>query len=168
MVLEVAMRRALLLVLPCILNGVFAHGQAVPPPHAVEVSPGVRITLPAPWVVADRSTNGLEIAYPLTRKAGAVEPGVKPESGEQLITADARTTVVTEHRASHEAAVERLGQIAMEERKRPELLVIAGWPALERRSTATLPDPGETDTPMTAETIVATTAIAAGDVVILF
>jgi hypothetical protein len=110
----------------------------------------------------------LEIAYPLSGKRPEPPPNRKPESAEELTTADARIVITVETRSSHANAVERLAQIASEESVRPQLLVIAGWPAIHRQLTTPLPQPGETDSPRSATGIVTTTAIAVNVLVVRF
>jgi hypothetical protein len=136
--------------------------------QSVEVTTGVTVLLPAPWFVAERTTNAVEIVYPLkgeNRKL-RLKAGEKPRSAEQVTTAAARTTVEVQPYPSHAGALKRLAQIASETPERPSLTVIAGWPALERRRTAPLPNPGES--PATPENlaIFTTVAIASGTQVI--
>ena len=142
----------------------------VPPSQSVEVAQGVRVLVPAPWFVANRATNGIEIAYPRspTRRTPQVQPGEKPRSAEEVITAEARIVITVESQPSHDQAVEKLVETAAETAERPRLLVIAGWPAIQRRRTAPLPTPGEAQGAPTESATFITSSIAAGMLLIRF
>jgi len=161
------MRKAYLLLTSSIVS-TLAFGQAQPQSNQVEVVPGVSISIPAPWFLANRTSNGFEIAYPRSKKPSEAMPEEKPRSAEQLITADARVAIIVEHRSSHAKAVEQLAEIASEEAGRPQLLTIADWPAIHRQLTAPLPEPGEADSDEPVMSITATTAIAADTLVVRF
>src|SRR5579859_2000604 len=105
------MRKAYLLLTSSIVS-TLALGQAQPQSNQVEVVPGVSISIPAPWFLANRTSNGFEIAYPRSKKPSEAMPEEKPRSAEQLITADARVAIIVEHRSSHAKAVEQLAEIA--------------------------------------------------------
>jgi hypothetical protein len=138
-------------------------------PRQVEITKGVTVSFPAPWFIANRTRNAVEIAYPLqNERAAKPKQGEKPESAEQLISAEARIAVSWEQRRSHADAVARLVQIALEEQEQPQLVVIAGWPAIHRERKANLPNPGETEAPINAISIFVTTAIAMDTQVVRF
>ena len=142
----------------------------VPPSQSVEVAQGVRVLVPAPWFVANRATNGIEIAHPRssTRPAPPVQPGEKPRSAEELITAEARIVITVETQPTHDRAVEKLVEATEETAERSRLLVIAGWPAIQRRRTAPLPTPGEAQGTQTESATFLTSTIAAGTLLIRF
>src|SRR5712692_3200757 len=135
----------------------------------IEVTKGVSVTVPAPWFLANRTGNAVELAYPLQgRQPGRkLEQKEKPSTGEELVTAAARIAVSTEQRRSHEEALERLGNIASEQTERAELLVIAGWAAIHGKRTAPLPNPGAegAQTPQ-ANALFTTTAIAVDTLIV--
>jgi hypothetical protein len=137
-------------------------------PQQVEIAPGVSISIPAPWFVANQTTNGVEIQYPSSIQRPGPPPNEKHPNAAELITADARIAIVVEQRGTHANAIERLAQIAAEESERPQLLVIAGWPALQRERKGPLPNPGESDSPANVISTFATTAIAADTMVVRF
>lgn len=110
----------------------------------------------------------MEIQYPSSTRRAGPPPNEKHPSAEELITADARVTVVVEERGTHADALERLAQIAAEQPERPELLIIAGWPALQRERKGPLPNPGENESPKTVVGTFTTTAIAADTEVVNF
>ncbi len=146
-----------------------AQSQAAPPAsQQVQVVEGVSISVPAPWSLANRTTNGVEIEYPSSIQRPGPPPDEKHPNAEELITADARIAVVVEQRGTHTDALERLAQIAAEEPERSQLLVIAGWPALQRERKGPLPNPGESDSSVNVITTFATTAIAADTMVVRF
>lgn len=142
----------------------------IPPSQSVEVAQGVRVLVPAPWFVANRATNGIEIAYPRspTRRAPQVQPGEKPRSAEEVTTAEARIVITVETQPTHDRAVEKLVEATEETAERPRLLVIAGWPAIQRRRTAPLPTPGEAQGAQTESGTFVTSSIAAGTLLIRF
>jgi hypothetical protein len=64
----------------------------------VEVVQGVSVTIAAPWFLANRTRNAVEIAYPRSRERAQVvlSPGIKPETVNDLVTADARAVIQVE------------------------------------------------------------------------
>src|SRR5438552_4908371 len=137
----------------------------------VEVTKGVNVTIPAPWFLANRTGNAVELAYPLQGREPRRKPEQKekPTTGEEVVTAAARNADSIEQRRTHEEALERLGNIAAEQNERPELLVIAGWAAIHRKRTATLPNPGVEGTPAPqANALFTTTAIAVDTLIVRF
>jgi hypothetical protein len=87
------------------------------------------ITLPYPedWSEIDRTRNSVDLVKPGKEK-GAI---------------DARIQITTETRRDHAEGLRRLGEIAAEEKEIPQFVVIAGWPALQRRRIAPLARTGE-------------------------
>jgi hypothetical protein len=139
----------------------------------IEIAQGVRVIVPSPWFLAFRTGNSLQLLYPLQGSRQALrgpQGEEKPSSGESLITAEARISIRVETRLSHPEAVERLAQIASEVPERSDLVVIAGWPAIERRRMAPLPNPGEAERFYAAPalSLYATTAIAADTLLVRF
>jgi hypothetical protein len=157
--------RTSLLLLLSLLGHVLLLGEAKSP-QQVELAPGVTVSFPGPWELANQSSNGAEIVYPLSGKP-APEPDSKPDSAAQIITADAHIVMVVEQRDSHQDAMLRLVEIASEQPGNPKLLTIAGWPAIQIERTGPLPNPGEGDGETVNGTF-ATTAIAAAAMVIRF
>jgi hypothetical protein len=78
-----------------------------------------------------------------------------------LQTGSASIAVEVDALPSHAEAVKRLSLIASEAAEAPSLLVIAGWPAVERRRTGPLPSPGEAQSAAEGNATFITTAIAA-------
>jgi hypothetical protein len=151
---------------PCALGQI-----SVPKGQSVEVTTGVTVLLPAPWFLAERTQNAVEILYPLTGESSRLKPkpGAKPTLAEDLITMAARMTIEVQPYPSHSSTVKRLGRIASETEERSPLRIIAGWPAIERRRTAPLPNPGEAEGPPTGSIgVYITTAIAADTLIIRF
>jgi hypothetical protein len=75
--------------------------------------------------------------------------------------------IIIEHRRDHSEAVRRLAEIASEYSERATPLIIAGWPAIERRYRAIMPQSDE-DESIRIETSFGTTAVAVGTTVIRF
>ena len=156
---------ALCIVPQCVVS------QQKPATNSVEVSGGVSIVLPAPWSLASRATNAIEVVYPLSGKPAAAARAPSDSESEETFqppTADAHITILVEKRENHAEALDRLAEIASEEPGRPEMLAIADWPAIHRQFTAPLPQTGEKDSPYPVETVFTTTAIAAGEQIIRF
>jgi hypothetical protein len=138
---------------------------------SLEVTNGISVLAPVPWFLANRTRNAIEIAYPLPvgqKTDTKQKAGEKPTTGESLVSAAARMAVTVEQRRSHAEALQRLAQIASESEVHPALVVIAGWPAIERRREAPLPNPGETKEPSTRMALFATIAIAVDTQIVRF
>jgi hypothetical protein len=124
----------------------------------LEIAHGIRLAPPAGWQERDRTRNSVELVKTAPSEPSAVL---------------ARTLVTTENRSNPDEAVQRLGDIAAEQPAPPVLTTIGGWPAIERKTTASLPRTGGDDrvhTPAAPpETVVASTiAIAAGATIVRF
>ena len=77
--------------------------------------------------------------------------------------------ITVEQRRDHAEAVRRLAEIASEYPERVTPLIIAGWPAMERRYRAPMPQPGVSEPSAgNIETSFATTAIAVASKVVRF
>ena len=156
-----------------------AAAQSSPPTapteKTVEIVPYVTVVFPDPWVVTSRTRSTIELAYPFSgeRAKRVLNPEKTLHSGKPLITANATIAIEVDSLASHADAVKRLGLIASEASEAPSFLVIAGWPALERRRTAPLPSPGLPSSGQAQYTVEGnatflTTAIAADTYLIRF
>ena len=125
----------------------------------LEIAHGIRLAPPAGWQERDRTRNSVELVKTAPADANTI-----------LV----RTLITTEDRSTAEEAVQRLGDIAAEQPQPPPVLTtIGGWPAIERRTTASLPRTGGDDrvhTPTAPpETVVTSTvAIAAGATIVRF
>jgi len=122
---------------------------------ALEITGGIHLAPPAQWQVGERTRNSVELVK------------VAPSDAKAIL---ARTLITTENRASPEEAVQRLAEIAAEQPQAPALLTIGGWPAIERKITASLPRTGSNDqTPAPPPSVVTSTvAIAAGATIVRF
>src|ERR1700761_1129469 len=111
----------------------------------VEVVKGISVTPPAPWFLANRTRNAIEIAYPRSGASARVPslPGKEPESGEELITAEARLVILVEPWPNQQQALDRLAQLAVERAENVDLKVLAGWPGIAQTWPAPLPATGE-------------------------
>jgi hypothetical protein len=116
------------------------RGQAI-----VKVTTGVTVTLPAPWFVADRTKNAVELSYPWPAGTERPKPklGEKARSGAELANAAAHMTIEVDRLPSHSVALKHLSRIASEVSQRYRPTVIAGWPAIERQREAPIPNPGQ-------------------------
>src|SRR5215211_5885376 len=133
-----------------------------PLPHAngqqqrrVEVSKDVVVTIPPNWSQSvARYRNAVQLL-----SVGVEEQGRR--------AADAVMTITSEQRRSHEEAVQRLAEIALESPGPVEFIEIDGWPAIQRQSTAPLERTGQEGKPGALpprqETERVTTAIAVED-----
>ena len=154
----------------CVLSAILTlapslSGQTPEGQEQAEVMHGVKISWPAPWKLANRTRNSVEIATPLPTTPQGIKPGEKP-TAKDVVAAAAAMRVEVEPRRSHQEALNRLAEIAAEYPEHPELRVIAGWPALERVRKAPLPSPGEAQgTGEELATFVTTVVAADSDVV---
>jgi hypothetical protein len=123
-------------------------------PQGEEVRLGDVLTLrlTAPWRVADKTRNSVEIVRP-GEKGGVIE---------------ARMLVTFESRRDHGDALDRLSQIALEQRQIGKFTIVAGWPAYERVYRFPFPTVGREDEKdagpvVQSNTYWVTTAVAAAD-----
>ncbi len=139
------------------------------------------ITLPPGWKPGSTTKTSVEVFVPLSaetsKQAERREPPKAPdETGgkenpkpEVVVSADAGMLITIERRRDHAEALRRLAEIASERSETAETEVIDGWPAIERRFRAPMPQPGETES--TAGDLVtwfSTTAVVLGDDLIRF
>jgi hypothetical protein len=136
-----------------LLASVFAFAQSA---QKITIVPDVSVSVPETWsVIRDtRST------YLLEHHRQAKKP-------------DASMNIQVEKRRDHAEAVNRLAETRATYPESYKTMLIAGWPALERRFVAPLQHPGEQEAPgarsQDRETAVhAATTIAVGDNVIHF
>ena len=139
-------------------------------PLALKISGDLAISAPAGWKLGAQSTDSIEIHVPLTHKRALAEQGedneVKPHF---VIASEAGMLITIEHRRNHAEAVRRLAEIASEYPDPSPGTIIAGWPAIERRYTSIMPQPGDDEVSRgNILTSFATTAVAAGNNVIRF
>jgi len=162
----------LMVVLLCSLPAAAAQSSppTAPPEKTVEIVPYVTVVYPDPWVVTSRTRSTLELAYPSAGEPTkrVWNPAETQRSGKPLVAANATIGIEVDSLASHADAVKRLALIASEAPESPSFLVIAGWPALERRRTAPLPSPGEGQAAVEGNATFITTAIAADTYLIRF
>lgn len=95
----------------------------------LKVTEGVTLTYRKPWTVSKH------------RPGDTVEL-VKTATGKPEEPAEARMTLTTEVRRSHDEAVHRLSEIADEVASPSRFEPLQGWPMLLRRHTAAMPIPG--------------------------
>ncbi|HVT17231.1 MAG TPA: hypothetical protein VHQ90_13755 [Thermoanaerobaculia bacterium] len=95
--------------------------------RSVEVAPGIAVTLPPAWSLVDRRRGAVELVLPAATRKGSF---------------DASLIIATRVGRDHGDAMRQLADIAIEYPDPARLMVIAGWPALERRRSAPLPQPG--------------------------
>jgi hypothetical protein len=150
----------------------FSYEQSPPARgDSVEIAPGITVLWPAPWFVAERTKNVIEVVYPLQEENPKLKLklGEKPRSAEALITAAARMAIEVQDQRTHAYALKRLAGIASEVPDHSVLTVIAGWPAIERRRTAPLPNPGLAEAPPpTATAVFVTSSIVVGTLIVRF
>ena len=152
------------------LFGLAPLGSAQDQGTALKLSNELSINLPPAWRVTTQSPDSIELHVPLQkeRRAASAREGdeIKPNF---VVASEAGMLITVEHRRDHAEAVRRLADIASEYRIRVTLLLIDGWPAIQRRYRSVMPQPGEADQPAdVTETEFATTAVAAGDTLIRF
>jgi hypothetical protein len=134
----------------------------------VSVTDDVFVVPPKAWsVIRSPSSNPtLELVF---------QRSVTDAQGRAAVAVDARATITVENRRDHAEAVRRLAEIAIEIPAPTRFLTIDGWPAMQRRYSAPLPQTlagervetleGETAekcfAPLLAPALHTTTAVAA-------
>jgi hypothetical protein len=136
----------------------------------LKMSENLTITAPPDWRLANQTRDSAEIYVPLQKErkfpSGAVAESPKPGF---VIASEAGMLITIEQRRNHAEAVRRLAEIASEYPEEATPLIIAGWPAIERRYRALMPQPGEAEAARSnIQTSFATTAIAVGSTVVRF
>jgi hypothetical protein len=139
-------------------------------PLVVRIVQNISVTIPSNWRLGNQTRDSVQVHVPLAKPRAtpgtAADKNPKPE---YAVGSEAGMLITIERRKDHAEAVRRLAEIASEYPEKATPLVIAGWPAIERRHRALLPQPGEDEvTRGNVETAFATTAIAAGSNVIRF
>ncbi len=136
----------------------------------LRMSGNIVISAPPGWKLGTQSPDSIEIHVPLAKQrkfaGGGDEMEVKPRF---VVAAEAGMLITRERRRDHAEAVRRLAQIASEYPEPATPLVIAGWPAIERRYRSVMPQPGQEEVSRgNILTSFATTAIAVGPAVVRF
>lgn len=117
------------------------------------------INVPPSWSVINQTSESVEMYAPSPNDSQS------PTRRENL--PQAGMLIIIERRHDHAEALRRLAEIASEYPERATPVVIAGWPAIERRYRSYLPQSGE-DEGEKIETSFGTTAIAVAAMVIRF
>lgn len=121
------------------------------------------------WHAGNQTRTSLEISVPAQQQrdsAGADQD--KNPKPRRILGGEAGMLITLETRRSHEEAVRRLADIAAEQAEPVTKLVIDGWPAIERRYRALMPQPGDDDGSGSVTTWFLTTAVASGATVVRF
>jgi hypothetical protein len=162
------------LVLGCIVLSVPVQAQPPSPtpaqqnPVALKLNEQYFVSAPQGWRVGNQTRDSLEMYVPLQKERAFAKPR-KNEKPQFVVASEAGMLITVEHRRDHAEAVRRLSEIASEHREKITPTIIAGWPAIERRYRAPMPQPGEQDIKGgNIETTFVTTAVAAGSTVIRF
>jgi hypothetical protein len=139
-------------------------------PLELKLSGDVSISAPPGWKLGAQFVDSIEIHVPLVKTGklagGEGEKEVKPRF---VIASEAGMLITREHRRDHAEAVRRLAEIASEYAEAANPVVIAGWPAIERRYRSVMPQPGDEEASRgNILTSFATTAVAVGTTVIRF
>src|ERR1041385_9134226 len=141
-------------------------------PSELRLSGDLSVNVPAGWKVSAQSADSIEIHVPLIKErkfAGAgEEKEVKPRF---VVSSEAGMLITREHRRDHAEAVRRLAEIASEYPEPVTTLVIAGWPAIERRYRSVMPQPGDPEEEASHGNIITsftTTAVAVDNSVVRF
>ncbi len=101
------------------------------------------ISAPPNWQLGYRERDSVQLHIPLPEpriEGPGTEDNPKPT---HVLHSLVGMLIMIEHRRDHEEAIRRLAEIASEQPEPPELLLIGGWPALERTYRALLPQTGD-------------------------
>ena len=136
----------------------------------VKISDNLSVSVPPGWRLQNQTGDTIEIYVPVQKErkpsAGRDDTDAKPNF---VVASEAGMLITLEQRRDHVEAVRRLAEISSEYPERANLLLIAGWPAIERRYRTIMPQPGEAKLPKDiVQTSFATTAIAVATTVVRF
>jgi hypothetical protein len=139
-------------------------------PLAIKIVQNVSVAAPTDWRLGNQTPDSVQLYVPLaksrTTPSESPDKNVKPE---YVVASEAGMLITIEHRKDHAEAVKRLAEIASEYPETATPVVMAGWPAIERRHSALFPQPGEDDAGRgDVQTSFVTTAIAVGATVVRF
>lgn len=130
------------------------------------------ITAPPGWRLVNQTRDSAEIFVPPKGGRAPAAGSASGRSPKREPIAEAGMLITVERRRDHAEAVRRLAEIASEYPERATTLVIAGWPAIERRYRAFVPQSGQEEPGESGddriETTFATTAVAAAANVVRF
>ena len=137
----------------------------------LKLSETVRTSAPPNWRLGNQTENSIQIYVPLQkgRKFANVEGDKENPKPEFVVGSEAGMLITIEQRKDHADAVRRLGAIASEYPEPVTTFLIAGWPAIEHRYRALMPQPGDQEASRgNVLTSFSTTAVAEGATVIRF
>lgn len=127
------------------------------------------VVAPARWEVGHQEGDSVQLHIPLEKpriEGAGMDKNPKPT---HVLASQAGMLVIIERRRDHAEAVRRLAEIASEQPEPPELLLIGGWPALQRTFRAPMPQTGEESLQdWSLETTFTTTAIAVDTRIVRF
>lgn len=135
----------------------------------VILTDNVSISIPPYWRLSNQLRDSVAIYVPPRKAQIPINKEDKDEKPSFELPAEVGMLIVIERRKDHSAAVARLADIASEYPERATTLVIAGWPAIERRYRTLMPQSGEDERSSGGiETSFGTTAVAVAATVIRF
>lgn len=130
------------------------------------------VRLPTRWRVGNQSRDSVSVHVPLARqRPTSIEQADKTNPKPEFVVAsEAGMLITVERRRNHAEAVRELAEIASEYPERATPLIIEGWPAIERRYRALMPQPGEQEEGFRGNVVTSftTTAVAVADTVVRF
>ena len=133
-----------------------------PPKSGLRIFERFTVTLPQDWRKGPTTRSSVELFVPRTPGRPGIVENEKDDKPAFVISVDAGMLVTLEVRRDHAEALRRLAEIASEQPEKATMSVVAGWPAVERRYRARMPQPGETVGAGNVETWFSTVAVAAG------
>ena len=153
----------------CLLVSFSLHAQPRPGPgKQVRFAGNFGVTVPDRWQTGPQTRTSLELFIPLQRERPQIRVDDKNPKPFYVITSEIGMLITIEERRDHEEALRRLAEIAAEQPVRYTPLIIAGWPAIERRYRDLMPQPGQEQSRGNLVTWFTTTAIAAGTTLVRF
>src|SRR5690242_14263407 len=114
----------------------------------VTIADNLRVSAPPRWRLSNQTRDSIQYYVPLAANRPRTEDRPQtqsPRSGDAevkplyLALYEAGLVVTTERRRDHAEAVRRLAEIASEQPTSATRLLIGGWPAIERRYRALMP-----------------------------
>ncbi len=146
-----------------------AVAPAQPNGTQVQITKELAVTLPAGWRLSHQGRDSLSVSVPLKKERQLPPATGKNPKPPFVVAAEAGMLITTEQRRDHAEAVRRLAEIASERPEPATPLIIGGWPAIERRYRAPMPQPGRQEPSGPGGlTDFVTTAVAEGAILVRF
>ena len=137
----------------------------------IKIQDSFAVAAPARWRISSQTRDSAQIYVPRLKEKSATQADRSEKNPKPafVIASEAGMLITVEHRKDHAEALRRLAEIASEYPEQATILVIGGWPAMEKRYRSLMPQPADSEESRgNVETWFSTTAVAIGTSVIRF